>query len=157
VHFAASAASAGRKTVPTAYSRQGEVEPFAGADLAEKDVRDADHDAGAVAGGLVASQRTRCSRLTSTWIPCRTTRCSGTPSIRATKPTPQLSWSFAGSYSPDGFGTPAAFMRNVLSFILNETFPKVMSCPSPDRINYGTAPVACAAFRAESASAGRIM
>jgi len=37
---------------------RGEVEPFAGADLAEKDVRDADHDAGAVAGGLVASQRT---------------------------------------------------------------------------------------------------
>jgi len=36
---------------------RGKVEPVAGADLAEKDVRDADHDAGAVAGGLVAAQR----------------------------------------------------------------------------------------------------
>jgi len=33
-------------------------------------------------------------------------------------PTPQLSWSFCGSYSPVGPGTPEAFNLNEVSFAI---------------------------------------
>jgi hypothetical protein len=43
-------------------------------------------------------------------------------------PTPQLSWSFRGSYRPVGFGTPEAFNRNeesfaIMSFLLSAVAP----------------------------------
>src|SRR5260370_40861964 len=45
-------------------------------------------------------QAPRCSRLSSTWIPCRTMSCDLRPLRLATKPTPQESCSYRGSYNP---------------------------------------------------------